>query len=132
MADEQPTAATKRPVEPGLRRAYLVILGDAIERAVRDIRVIHDHCASLELPTGWFDVTDLELLEQRATAELLNGPAPEVHRLALDLQDFRALVRGEEVLRPGLRVILRDIGWPLMLDEINNAALEAGRRAKDA
>lgn len=65
-------------------------------------------------------------------------------RVALDLQDFRRLVRGEEVQRPitvsldglipftGVRIILRDIGWPLMLDEIHQAAVEAGRRAAEA
>lgn len=133
MSDERPVSATNRTAEvlrvaPRARHAYLVVLGEALERAARELRAIEGQCIALGLPTGWFDISDLELLEQRVTAELLNGPAPDVHRIALDLQDYATLVRGGEVQRAGARIVLRDIGWPLMLDEINNAALEAGRR----
>lgn len=51
---------------------------------------------------------------------------PEV-RVALDLEDFHALVRGQEVQRPGVRIILRDIGWLMMLHEINAAIREASQ-----
>lgn len=63
--DEHTTAATKRP---SVRPARLLILGDALERAIRDIAAIHEQCTKLGLPTGWFDVSDLELLQQRVTA----------------------------------------------------------------
>lgn len=115
-SDERPTVRTD------LRAAHLLILGESIERAIHEVQAIHDRCRDLLLPTGWFDITDLEELQQRITAELLNSPAPQMHRIALTLEDFQALVRGREVQRTGVRVILQDIGWAAMLGEIEGAA----------
>jgi hypothetical protein len=42
-------------------------------------------------------------------------------RLVLQREDFSRLVRGQEARRHGVAVILADIGWGAMLDEISAA-----------
>lgn len=42
-------------------------------------------------------------------------------RISLDLEDFRTLVRGGVVEQEGAKIILKDIGFDLMLSEVNDA-----------
>ncbi len=43
------------------------------------------------------------------------------HRLSLDREDFKRLVRGGVVDKKNVRIILNDIGWDLMIEEIEAA-----------
>lgn len=45
---------------------------------------------------------------------------PEV-RISLDYDDFEALVNGREVVKNGARIILNDIGFPMMWEAIDKA-----------
>ena len=65
---------------------------------------------------------------RRAAAE--GGMMPEI-RVRLELQDFRDLVQGRvvEVKTPEgtVKIILADIGFPAMAQELSKAMREAGR-----
>lgn len=47
-------------------------------------------------------------------------PRPGV-RVCLERDDLRQLLAGGEVVRPGVRIILLDIGWPTILAELDGA-----------
>ena len=46
--------------------------------------------------------------------------AEKEKRVVLDAQDFRNLVEGQEVKKPGVRIILSDIGLFSMMTAIRN------------
>ncbi len=46
---------------------------------------------------------------------------PMEMRIRLEEDDFRALVAGREVSKPGARLVLADIGWQRMLEHIGAA-----------
>lgn len=63
---------------------------------------------------------------RRIDALTIEPLMPPVVRVALDQDDFGRLVRGQQVTRPGgAYITLRDIGWTVMLAEIERAHQEA-------
>ncbi len=46
---------------------------------------------------------------------------PDEIRISLSLEDFRALVNGNEVSQDGVKIILQDIGFSKMRMEIDDA-----------
>lgn len=53
-------------------------------------------------------------------------PARQSRRLALNAEDFKALVEGGEVERDGVAVILDDIGFDVMYATLNVATVRRG------
>lgn len=42
-------------------------------------------------------------------------------RVVLDIDDFKALIRGKEIRKEGIRIVLSDIGFIFMAQEIRRA-----------
>jgi hypothetical protein len=52
-------------------------------------------------------------------------------RVVLNREDFSLLVNGKEVVKPGLRIILSDIGFEVMLREMAKGGGSMLRCARD-
>lgn len=96
-----------------------VYVSPALDLQIKEAEVILNEIRVRACGWSWTGTVALFDRLERVISEIRGDIVPR--RVALDLEAFGELIRGREVVRPGVRILLQDVGWAAMATELADA-----------